>query len=63
MSDILERLALVLEERKQAEPDSSYVARLYANGGTTGGDGDDTLLSTIEFTSEGGIVANGQPLQ
>ncbi len=32
MSDILERLALVLEERKQAEPDSSYVARLYAKG-------------------------------
>jgi hypothetical protein len=29
----------------------------------TPGDGDDTLLSTIEFTSEGGIVANGQPLQ
>ncbi|MBK8637348.1 MAG: phosphoribosyl-ATP diphosphatase [Chromatiaceae bacterium] len=32
MSDILERLALVLEERKQAEPDSSYVAHLYAKG-------------------------------
>ncbi len=32
MSDILERLAQVLEERKQAEPDSSYVARLYAKG-------------------------------
>ena len=32
MSDILERLARVLEERKQAEPDSSYVARLYAKG-------------------------------
>ena len=32
MSDILARLALVLEERKQAEPDSSYVARLYAKG-------------------------------
>ena len=29
----------------------------------TPGDGDDTLLSTIEFTPEGGIVANGQPLQ
>ena len=32
MSDTLARLALVLEERKQAEPDSSYVARLYAKG-------------------------------
>ena len=32
MSDILERLARVLEERKQAEPDDSYVARLYAKG-------------------------------
>ena len=32
MSDILSRLAQVLEERKQADPDSSYVARLYAKG-------------------------------
>lgn len=32
MNDILERLSLVLEERKQADPDSSYVARLYAKG-------------------------------
>ncbi|MBA1443804.1 MAG: phosphoribosyl-ATP diphosphatase [Chromatiales bacterium] len=32
MSDVLEQLAQVLEERKQAEPDSSYVARLYAKG-------------------------------
>ena len=32
MSDILARLAQVLEERKQADPDSSYVARLYAKG-------------------------------
>ncbi len=32
MSDILVRLALVLEERKQAGPDSSYVARLYDKG-------------------------------
>jgi phosphoribosyl-ATP pyrophosphohydrolase len=32
MSDILERLALVLEERKQGDPGSSYVARLYAKG-------------------------------
>ncbi len=32
MTDILERLADVLETRKQADPDSSYVARLYAKG-------------------------------
>ncbi|MET0094805.1 MAG: phosphoribosyl-ATP diphosphatase [Sedimenticola sp.] len=32
MSDVLERLAEVLEERKSAEPDSSYVAKLYAKG-------------------------------
>jgi phosphoribosyl-ATP pyrophosphohydrolase len=32
MTDVLERLADVLEARKQADPDSSYVARLYAKG-------------------------------
>lgn len=32
MSDTLERLAEVLESRKGADPDSSYVARLYAKG-------------------------------
>jgi phosphoribosyl-ATP pyrophosphohydrolase len=32
MSDTLEKLAVVLEARKGADPDSSYVARLYANG-------------------------------
>ena len=32
MSDILTRLAEVLEQRKQAQPESSYVARLYAKG-------------------------------
>ncbi|MCB1801508.1 MAG: phosphoribosyl-ATP diphosphatase [Gammaproteobacteria bacterium] len=30
--DTLSRLADVLEARKQADPDSSYVARLYAKG-------------------------------
>ncbi|MEB3897590.1 phosphoribosyl-ATP pyrophosphatase, partial [Pseudomonas guariconensis] len=29
MSDTLNRLAEVLEQRKQAAPDSSYVASLY----------------------------------
>ena len=32
MSDILTKLAVVLEARKSAEPDSSYVAGLYAKG-------------------------------
>lgn len=32
MSDILERLADTLEQRKQADPASSYVAKLYAKG-------------------------------
>ncbi len=31
-NDVLSQLAAVLEERKQAAPDSSYVARLYAKG-------------------------------
>ncbi|MEQ1593080.1 MAG: phosphoribosyl-ATP diphosphatase [Thiobacillaceae bacterium] len=32
MSDILDRLADTLEARKQASPDSSYVAKLYSKG-------------------------------
>jgi len=32
VSDVLEQLAVVLEERKQSDPDSSYVAGLYAKG-------------------------------
>ena len=32
MSDILQQLAKVLEERKSADPDSSYVAKLYDKG-------------------------------
>ena len=32
MSDILKALSEVLEERKKADPDSSYVAKLYAKG-------------------------------
>lgn len=32
MSDVLSKLAQVLEQRKQAEPDSSYVASLYSKG-------------------------------
>ena len=32
MSDTLDRLAEVLEQRKGADPDTSYVARLYDKG-------------------------------
>jgi len=32
MSDILQQLTVVLEQRKQADPDSSYVAKLYDKG-------------------------------
>jgi phosphoribosyl-ATP pyrophosphohydrolase len=32
VSDTLKQLAEVLEARKQADPDSSYVAKLYAKG-------------------------------
>ena len=32
MSDVLNRLAELLEQRKSADPKSSYVAKLYAKG-------------------------------
>lgn len=32
MSDILERIAAEIEERKQADPQKSYVAKLFAQG-------------------------------
>lgn len=32
MNDVLQRLAELLEQRKQADPQSSYVAKLYAKG-------------------------------
>lgn len=32
MSDVLNRLAELLEQRKSADPQSSYVAQLYAKG-------------------------------
>ncbi|SCZ60962.1 phosphoribosyl-ATP diphosphatase [Thiohalomonas denitrificans] len=32
MSDVLEKLSQVLEERKGADPDKSYVAKLYSKG-------------------------------
>ncbi len=32
MSDVLQQLAQVLEDRKKSDPESSYVAKLYAKG-------------------------------
>lgn len=32
MNDVLDRLAELLEQRKSADPQSSYVAKLYAKG-------------------------------
>ncbi|PHS27155.1 MAG: phosphoribosyl-ATP diphosphatase [Methylophaga sp.] len=32
MSDVLNKLAVILEQRKHADPDSSYVASLYRDG-------------------------------
>ena len=32
MSDVLDRLAELLEQRKSADPEASYVAKLYAKG-------------------------------
>lgn len=53
MSDILERLAQVLEERKQADPASSYVAKLYAKG-------IDSILKKVgEEATETVIAAKG----
>lgn len=53
MSDILDRLADTLEQRKQADPASSYVAKLYAKGL-------DTILKKIgEEATETVIAAKG----
>ena len=40
MSDILERIAAAIEERKSADPQKSYVAKLFAQG-------DDAMLKKI----------------
>ena len=50
MSDILSRLADTLESRKQADPASSYVAKLYAKGL-------DTILKKIGEEATETVVA------
>jgi len=53
MSDILNRLADTLEARKHADPQSSYVAKLYAKGL-------DSILKKIgEESAEAIIAAKG----
>ncbi len=53
MSDVLEQLSQVLEERKGADPDKSYVAKLYAKGL-------DTILKKVgEEATETVIAAKG----
>jgi phosphoribosyl-ATP pyrophosphohydrolase len=53
MSDILNRLAELLEQRKVADPDSSYVAKLYAKGM-------DSILKKVgEEATETVIAAKG----
>lgn len=53
MSDILNRLAETLEARKNADPQSSYVAKLYAKGL-------DSILKKIgEESAEAIIAAKG----
>ncbi|VAW68811.1 Phosphoribosyl-ATP pyrophosphatase [hydrothermal vent metagenome] len=50
MSDVLTKLAAILEQRKQAEPDSSYVASLYSKGL-------DTILKKIGEEATETVVA------
>lgn len=53
MSDILDRLADLLEQRKAADPSSSYVAKLYAKGM-------DSILKKVgEEATETVIAAKG----
>jgi phosphoribosyl-ATP pyrophosphohydrolase len=52
-SDILRRLAEVIESRKQAEPSASYVAKLFSKG-------EDTILKKIgEEATEVVLAAKG----
>ena len=58
MSDVLNRLAELLEQRKSADPQSSYVAKLYAKGL-------DTILKKVGEEAAETIIAakNGDAAQ
>lgn len=50
MSEVLDRLADLLEQRKEADPQSSYVAKLYAKG-------IDTILKKVGEEATETIIA------
>ena len=50
MSDILDRLADVLESRKSGDPDASYVSRLFARG-------EDAILKKIGEEATEAVMA------
>ena len=57
MSDILTQLETILEERKNADPDSSYVASLYAKGlekilKKVGEEATETVIAAMEDDKE-----------
>jgi len=57
MNDILQRLSEVLEERKYADPDSSYVSNLYDKGLDTilkkiGEEATETVMAAKDGASE-----------
>lgn len=53
MSDILERLAEVIEQRRRQNPEESYVARLFSKG-------EDAILKKVgEEATEAVIAAKG----
>lgn len=53
MSDVLDRLAELMEQRKTADPETSYVAKLYAKGM-------DSILKKVgEEATETVIAAKG----
>lgn len=56
MSDVLQQLAATLEQRKQADPRQSYVAKLYAKGL-------DAILKKVGEEAAETIIAakNGEP--
>ncbi|MEX2488050.1 MAG: phosphoribosyl-ATP diphosphatase [Pseudomonadales bacterium] len=58
MSDVIERLAAVLEDRKHAEPESSYVASLHQAGlnkilEKVGEEAIETILAARDAAEEG----------
>ena len=66
MSDTLTRLAAVLEERKNAAPDSSYVASLYHKGlnkilEKVGEESVETIIAAKDAAASGETRAASEP--